>query len=87
MTHTQTKQKPKLSTVPRGYWRNWWGPTDICPAGGWRNEHFSDGSWLGTRRYPSAETAEQCAREQLAGRPDKAEYLGPEFFPEDGEGS
>lgn len=73
----ETKQKPKLSRIPRGYWRNVWsGPAVAVKETPWGDNH------LGAGHYISAEQAEQAARNYMA-TPNlrRNKWLGCEFFP------
>lgn len=88
MTHTKTKQQPKLSVIRKGVWRTRWlvhkdiAHTDGCQTP--RGEHF----W---GRHPSKEVADEVANKWLQasrkiGSPmQHITYLGPVFFPEEGE--
>ena len=83
-----TEQKP----TPRkpGHWRNWW----FAPIGGrdaWTRERVPAGEYIAKRKYPSRELAEQWAMKTLDESAARGEspptYLGPVFFPDEGDAS
>jgi len=82
---------PKLSRVPRGYWRNEYEIDRLI-----RIENYGlvgPGKYLGPKKWPSREIAEQKGIEfernpwVLKNSRDASNprYLGPVFFPEDGD--
>lgn len=85
MNNTLTKQQPKLSVRKPGHWRNKWR----TPAGGSRRGELTgrlygpNEVYFGVTEYISAEMAEQA---YLRACPTVATWLGPVFFPEEGDG-
>lgn len=86
MTEAKTREKPKLSVIPKGHWRNLWrstastlgttNPPCVCLGGS---------HWLGGMQHVSAEMAEQRAVYCEQSFPEKyggVTYLGPVFFPD-----
>jgi hypothetical protein len=81
----QERRKLRVAARRRGYWRSRWHSERDC--------QFAEGVqkagvWLGIRRWPSAEVAEQKALDWMATHQDAAEaygitFLGVVFFPGD----
>lgn len=86
MTDTKTKQQPKLSVIRKGHWRNrWWTAQEGRTADGVIQQ---PGEYLSSYRWATAEIAEQKAEEIMRTMPHNLnfqKYLGPVFFPEEGE--
>lgn len=80
----------QLSRVPRGCWRNRWRlikPVLVEDPSGVSN-WVRPGEFLSSFLWPSREVAEEKAAQALReGHPSvrHARYLGPIFFPEDGQ--
>lgn len=85
MTDTNTAEKPKLSVIPKGHWRNVWRL--VMPKDEYEDLHeitfVGSDTYLSDDKFVSREMAEQDA---LGPWPDDEfwndQYLGPVFFPD-----
>ena len=82
----------KPTAIRKGYWRNRWTSTiGRTPFNGpWKDQHLQtdlrDGTWLGALFHRCPQAAEQSAQRDMQ-KPQNAglEYLGPVFFPAEGD--
>ena len=90
-TREKTTDKPKLSVIKPGHWRNRYLALHnliLTSDDGFVEQVRKDQEFLGCRLWPSREIAEERAKEcsrdpEYASGAGDARYLGAQFFPAD----
>ena len=82
--NTKTREKAKLSVIPKGHWRNKFHSVYGAVFGDGTIEKA--GTWFAVMEWPSRDVAETVAAKHLSEFAGWVEafgitYLGPVFFP------